>query len=81
MKLLSPVSLLLAQLVFSFAEGLLISSPLPPKERDAKLQIKAMAKQALRATLAQLDADVLAAKEQGVKPNCTRDTLQIRMEL
>lgn len=81
MKLLSRASLLLAQLMLSFAGGLLISSALPPKERDAKRQINAMAKQALRATLVQLDADVLAAKEKGVKPNFTRDTLQIRMDL
>jgi tyrosinase len=53
----------------------------PAQEADAAKQIDVMAQKALNATLALLDSDVAAAKAAGLKLNCTRETLQHRVEL
>lgn len=52
-----------------------------PAETTAAATFQKMAETALNATLAQLDADVAAAKAAGQTPNCTRDKLQYRYEL
>jgi len=53
----------------------------PAQESDAAKQLDVLAQKALNATLALLDSDVAAAKAAGLKPNCTRETLQYRVEL
>lgn len=53
----------------------------PAQEADAAKQLDVLAQKALNATLALLDSDVAAAKAAGLKPNCTRETLQYRVEL
>lgn len=61
--------------------GVAVLAWTPAQEKDATKQIDAMAQKALNATLALLDTDVAAAKLAGLKQNCTRDTLQYRVEL
>jgi tyrosinase len=61
--------------------GAVLAAWTPAQEADAAKQIDVMAQKALNATLALLDSDVAAAKAAGLKLNCTRETLQHRVEL
>ncbi|KAF4624372.1 hypothetical protein G7Y89_g13801 [Cudoniella acicularis] len=80
MKLISGIFLFLLPLV-SAMPVLDAELATPAKnETAAERSLKTMAAKALNNTLATLDADVEAAKKAGLKPNCTRETLEWRQE-